>query len=132
MRLKVWLVVLLAVIFSVKGAMAAIGMACHVPAPGASHPQQMPHEAGLSAHEAHGAHDMSAAHEATAPQGDEHGSAADAACRVCAAICGASVLPPAIADRVPALDPVRDWYVLAVPIPPPLTLAGLERPPRTV
>lgn len=135
MRFKYWLVLLLAVILPLKGAMAAAGMLCHVPTAAAALVAPMPHEHGLSSYGESHSHDAAAGHDVGshhADAGDANGKASDSSCRACAAICGASPLPPAIADRVPTLEPVRDWYVLVVPKPPHLTLAGLERPPRTL
>lgn len=129
MKLKFWLVLLLAFILPVKGAMAAAGMLCHVPASQQSH---LAHE--QTAHPQSHAQAAGASHDA----GHHHGTdpsrdgAADESCLACAAVCGASPLPATTGVELPVSAPVRDWRVSTLVEPPSLTLDGLERPPRSI
>jgi hypothetical protein len=133
-KLKYWLVVLLALILPVKGAMATAGMLCHVPA---SQQVQVSH-----GHVASASHESSAAsgsHDASHGSVQSHhgeagaaGTSTDTSCLACAAVCAASPLPPAPLVSLPPLEPARDWQRLALVAPPSLALAGLERPPRSL
>ena len=130
MKLKYWLVLLLVAILPIKGAMAVAGVLCHVPA---AQQVQSGHDHGPHAeHDTHatgGSHD--AAHYA-------HGADAslsevpDVSCLACAAVCGASPLPTTFGFSLPASKPARDWRDSTVVEPPSRSLAGLERPPRSI
>lgn len=134
MKLKYWLVVLLALILPVKGAMATAGMLCHVPAS-----QHVQSSHGSASHDMHQEHAVARALEASDAATTHHGTAADThegsvvtSCLACAAVCGASPLPPKMGTALPAFEAARDWRGLALVAPPSLTLAGLERPPRSI
>jgi hypothetical protein len=130
MKLTYWLVLLLAAIFPVKGAMAVAGVLCHVPA---SHQVQPVHDRG--SHAVHDTHTTVGSHDAT-----HHAHGADASsdevrgvsCPACAAVCGASPLPTTGGFSLPLSKPGRDWRDFTVVEPPSESLAGLERPPRSI
>ncbi len=153
------MVLLLASIFPVKGVIAAGGMACHGPVASsvpavqmawladAQHPAThagQTHEPAAHEHDAaheHAAHERAMHEHAThAPGASAHGPASDgapgqfanAACLACAAICGASPLPPAAGLALPRLEPAREWHRLETAPPVGRVLAGLERPPRSL
>lgn len=130
MKLKYWLVLLLALILPVKGAMAAVGMLCHVPA---SQQVLLVHDhASHEMHDVQASADLPDASHHHHGSGDSSGHAPDTSCLACAAVCGASPLPTALGLNLPAFDPVRDWRVFASAEPTSLSLAGLERPPRSI
>ncbi len=132
-KLKYWLVLLLALILPVKGAMATVGMLCHVPTSQQMHVSHA-HAAGAS-HESAAAGSHGATHGTVHSHHGDSGAAAtstDTSCLACAAVCAASPLPPAPALSLPLLEPARDWQGLALVAPASLALTGLERPPRSI
>lgn len=129
-KLKYWLVVLLAAILPLKGAMAVAGVLCHVPA---SHQAQSVHDHRLV--QAHGTlpdvgaqDDSHHSHGADASAGEVQ----DVSCLACAAVCGASPLPTTLGFGLPVSEPTRDWRDFAVIEPPDMSLDGLKRPPRRI
>ncbi len=136
MKLKYWLVLLLAVILPLKGAMASAAMLCHSQAS-----QQVVEIHEHEAHSMHNAHSAHASHVASESDSavHQHSDGADtgdtpsyATCLACAAVCGASPLPVALSLSLPVLEPARDWRGLALLEPPDAVSAGLERPPRSI
>jgi len=141
-RLKAWLVLLLALILPLKGAVAAAGVACHASplsiAMQTTHAVAQQHT-GHGAH--HGAQHGDASHapsDAHAPGGvnpDGAGDTAgvhDAACLTCSGICAASPLPASHALTLAADPPARALPAPARIAPPSHVSAGLDRPPRSV
>lgn len=132
--LRVWLVLLLAVLLPVRGALA-VGMQCSTPG------TQLHVEAQLShGHEPHATHSDHRHHEAAAAQPDggagvndtahDHAGAADQ-CNLCSASCSATGLASAsvtVAEQqcLPTVFPRLDAP------PPNFVSGGQERPPRTI
>jgi len=149
--LKTWLVLLLALILPLKGAVAAAGVLCHAtPTPIALQTAQAAVHAVAHHGMGHGAQRSPAAH-GTHPRiaadtgSDGHASdstdrylatgaasSVDTACPACAGICAASPLPVSHTLSL-ATDPVaRARPGTAHIAPPSHVAAGLERPPRSV
>lgn len=128
--LRIWLLVLLAVLLPVRGAMAA-AMACPPPASAAA--QQLGAQAGNHGHASHG-HD-----EAGHSHGGDH-AAADPAhaagpadkCNMCSASCATPPVPSAAGGLAAPLDLASAAFP-DLPAPTPTFLSdGQERPPRTI
>ena len=132
-RARTWLLLLVALLLPFKGAMAAVGVFCHL---GSAQPLSAivahmhdRHAAGEHSHHEHRQHAGDASH--TQHTGDDGQPASDVSCAYCSAICGAPPLPaaytsvvevlPVGAERFPALTQPRLSAVLD----------GLDRPPRT-
>jgi hypothetical protein len=130
-KLRIPLILLVALILPVKGAMAAAGMLCHLGSAQAMTAILQPHQHHAEAHQNHAEHH--------ALDGDSQSDAEDDArlipassCAICSAVCSAPPLPangiafhataPSGAERFPALSPPR----------PSAVHSGLERPPRTI
>jgi len=146
-RLKAWLVLLLALILPLKGAVAAAGVVCH--ASSLSIAMQTT-QAVAQQHTGHGAHHdaqhgdashdpsahaPSAAHAPDGASPDGAGDMAgvhDAACLTCSGICAASPLPASHALTLAADPPARALPAPARIAPPSHVSAGLDRPPRSV
>ena len=129
-KLKIWLVLLLALILPLKGAMATAGMLCHMPASLYAQPVHghASHDAG-QATDAYKHHN----HEQQRTASDRGDAGVNQlSCLACAAMCGASPVPANASLRLPTFEPARDWPGLALLEPPSRTLAGLERPPRSI
>jgi hypothetical protein len=127
--LRIWLLVLLAVLLPVRGAMAA-AMACPPPASAAA--QQ------LGAHASHG-HASHGHDEAGHSHGGDH-AAADPAhaagpadkCNMCSASCATPPVPSAAGGLAAPLDLASAAFP-DLPAPAPTFLSdGQERPPRTI
>jgi hypothetical protein len=155
---KTWLVVMLALVLPLEGAVAAAGMLCHARPSAASAPQ-----AHTGAH--HGAHEVGQrvaprrgpqASDATSARGDPSAriavdpsladpslvdplaidpptaTAFNAGCPACSGACSASPLPASHALSL-ATDPVARAHPAPAHLAPPSHVAaGLERPPRSV
>lgn len=124
--LRLWLLVLLAVLLPVRGAMAA-AMACPpggMPAPQAS-AQAADHGHGAHAHDeaAHAPHDGAPADHAAAPGPD--------LCSMCSASCSTPPVPSAAAGLgAPVECRAAAFPDLLVPAPT-FESGGQDRPPRT-
>ncbi|HEY0818313.1 MAG TPA: hypothetical protein VGD46_06020 [Rhizobacter sp.] len=128
--LRIWLLVLLAALLPVRGALAAAMMCPPVAATGTMHHSEGMQHDGLHEAHVHGAHDdaQGAQHHDTepAPSGPQD------KCNVCAASCSVTPLPSGF---VAAPAPV-DLDEAAFPdlrVPAPSFLSGRqERPPRSI
>jgi hypothetical protein len=127
--LRIWLLVLLAVLLPVRAGMAA-AMAC-VPAAAAA----APGEVQLTGHDDH--HDHAAAHhdhdhgagspEVSAAAGHGHGE-----CNLCSAFCSVTPLPSVAPTVAPPLD-LEGIVFPSIGAPAPNFLSsGPERPPRSI
>jgi hypothetical protein len=125
--LRIWLLVLLAVLLPVRAGMAA-AMAC-VPAAAAA----APGEVQLTGHDDH--HDHAAAHhdhgagspEVSAAAGHGHGE-----CNLCSAFCSVTPLPSVAPTVAPPLD-LEGVVFPSIGAPAPSFLSsGPERPPRSI
>jgi hypothetical protein len=130
-KLKFWLVLLLALILPIKGAMATVGMLCHVPA------SQLVQAAPAS--HAHASHDAGRVLAEVGHHQHQHATSdssdadvSPASCLACAAVCGASPVPASGSLNLPTFEPSRDWRRLTLLAPPSREMAGLERPPRSI
>ena len=121
------LLLLVAFLLPLKGALATVGLFCHVDGtqPAAamtSHQHDAAHHASQ-----HGStathHDHSTGHDAPA----QHDS-----CKYCAAVCAVPPLAPAeLTLRQPAFDGGERFAAISA-MPPGLYVSGLERPPRSI
>lgn len=125
--LRIWLLVLLAVLLPVRGTMAA-AMLC-LPAAGGT-PSEMP----LMEHDGAGHHDH-ASHEAA---GHDHGGHHDQSkfsqddCDLCAAFCSVTPLASATPVVVASLDPPTTTFPDLLAPAPSFLSGGQERPPRSI
>lgn len=128
--LRLWLLVLLTAVLSVRGAMAA-AMLC-LPD---SHPTQeqvvIEHDHAAEQH-VHGHEESAAAVDASAPAHDHGDAGQHSQCSLCASCCSSAPLQytvPTIADlRLPAGAEFPD---LGAPAPSFLS-GGQDRPPRSI
>ena len=127
---RIWLLVLLAVLLPVRGAVAA-AMLCPIAGAGVQTEVQMSSE--YAAHEAmhqhQHQHQHAASHEHTADH--DHASSADR-CNLCSAFC--SLTP--LVGSVPTVAAPLDLAAVVFPdfsAPPPSFFSdGQERPPRSI
>ncbi|MGN6528895.1 MAG: hypothetical protein ACTHL8_21075 [Burkholderiaceae bacterium] len=122
--LRVWLLVLLAILLPMRGAIAAAspceGLAHHAPA------QRM-----------HTHHHMHAAVEPDAASAADHGAAHhdDAGidkCNLCASCCSATPMPMTFSPTVAALGDHVATFPLLQAAAPTFLSEGQERPPRSI
>ncbi len=127
-KLRIWLLVLLAILLPIRGAVA-VGMLCEEP--GALPP--------TTSHSHQPAHDPASVHnDVQQALGSTHGDAfvspgcADA-CNLCVVYCGSVT---AMANLVLTVPAPLDWTVAPIPFfaaaVPSFVPDGLERPPRTI
>jgi len=121
--LRIWLLVLLAILLPLRGAVAAAlpceGIGHHVPAQSAHVHHHMDaveaSAAGLVDHDAH-----------------HHDHAGGDKCNLCASCCSTAPLPLTFTPTVAALDgPGPDFPLIQAPAPTFLS-DGQERPPRSI
>jgi hypothetical protein len=140
---RTWLLVLLAVLLPVRGAVAA-AMLCPISGSGvqlelATAGQSAGHAAAdhqALSHDHSAVHDHASAHDhAPDASGDGHAGhdhAASEACNACSAYCS---LTPFVSNLPPLVEPLDPTAVkfadLAAP-PPSFVSGGQERPPRTI
>jgi hypothetical protein len=131
--LRLWLLVLLAVLLPVRGAMAA-AMLCpsagmEMPAASAEMHTAMPTDVSTDMSTEMQAHDQQ--HPChTEPLQDE--STADASCQMCAAFCSITPLLPSVAVLAEPGD-LRSTTFPDLSAPAPTFLSdGQERPPRSI
>jgi len=129
-RARLVFMLLVVLLLPVRGALAAMGLLCHV-TPSSTHAavQHSSHGVHHAAVHVHSHHDAAWAQQAHDDQGDR---SADDTCNLCSAVCSTPPLataavqvPPASAGRAlpfPPVDLTRLSYVTD----------GLERPPRTI
>jgi len=128
---RILLILLMALILPVKGAMAAAGMFCHSGSTSSHDARTSQYHAvdhGQSHHHHHGD-----GNEPSEPRtGDGMPSPALASCTVCSAVCSS---PPLPAAPIVLLSPPSTAGESFPPVAVPRTSAvigGLERPPRTI
>ena len=128
---RILLILLMALILPVKGAMAAAGMFCHSGSTSSHDARTSEHHAvdhGQSHHHHHGD-----GNEPSEPRtGDGMPSPTLASCTVCSAVCSS---PPLPAAPIVLLSPPSTAGESFPPVAVPRTSAvigGLERPPRTI
>lgn len=128
--LRLWLLVVLAVLLPVRGVMAAT-MMC-TPAGGPAHTGMSVDEAGQHDHSSH-RHSDQVFDPAQHDHGKAvHGHASDDKCNVCSSTCSSPPLPSATAGidepRVLSAVSFPDLFAPA----PTFQSDGQERPPRTI
>ena len=127
--LRLWLLVVLAVLLPIRGAMAA-AMLC--PPVGAA----MPAELRASGHEAHHGHEQAGGqamhHHEAAAHHDESPAPDHDQCNLCSAFCSLTPLPSAMPGVPPPLEvsaaSVPDFAAPA----PSFVCGGQERPPLSI
>lgn len=132
-----WLIVLMACIFPFKGAMAAVGVYCHLDASGST--------TSVAASHGHGEADTDHSHHHPDPSRLHHdgGPAASPAdegdpavtiagsCTFCSAVCGAAPIPSAdVRTQVLSYAGAQRFPPLSTFVPAAIA-DGLERPPRS-
>ena len=131
-KLRIWLLVLLAILLPIRGAVAA-GMLCEAPGAltsTASHSHQ-PAQDHTSAHD-----DvqpvLDIAHDDTlASHGESLGGADD--CNLCVVYCGSAAVLVSQVPTVPApLDLSSPPISVFAAVAPSVVPDGIERPPRTI
>lgn len=131
-KLRIWLLVLLAMLLPIRGAVAA-GMLCEEPGaltPTASHSHQ-PAQGHISAHDdVQPVQDVT--HDGTlASHGTSHGGAD--ACNLCVVYCGSAAVLVSQVLTVPVpLDLASSPIPVFAAAAPSFVPDGLERPPRTI
>jgi hypothetical protein len=131
-KLRIPLILLVALILPVKGAMAAAGMFCHL---GSAQPMSaivQPHQHHAGAHQNHAEHHAVDGDSQSDAEDDAPLIPASSSCAICSAVCSAPPLPAnGIAFHVPAASGAECFPALS---PPRLSAvqSGLERPPRTI
>ena len=129
-RFRVWVLVLLAVVLPMRGAMAA-AMLCAPSNPGVTTQAPVPeaaahHDAGEHVH-----HDR-APHAHGGGAHDHHATASQDKCNLCSATCSLTPLLHHVAGVAPPCDlETASFPDLAAPAPSFLS-DGQERPPRTI
>ena len=136
---RVWLLLLLAVLLPLRGALAA-GMLCPVAEFGVqAEAQVVKHthvheEVSVSGHEHHDVQGSALEHEAAQGPSDGpahvHGSAADK-CNLCSAFCSVTGLVSA-GVTVAVSEPASAVFAHLYAPPPSFVSDGQERPPRTI
>jgi hypothetical protein len=123
---RIWLLVLLAVLLPIRGALAA-GMAC--PNEEESQQQIAMHEHGSMLHD----HAMVGTHHLDqASVHDHHAPGHADRCNLCAACCAGAAMAPTVGAVFEPQEPVRE--VFAALGTPALSFVsdGQERPPRSI
>lgn len=125
---RLWLLLLLAVLLPVRGALA-VAMQC--PAPGSQ--VQATAQAAVEPSMAHGDHDAHASHASHDHSGEaahDHAAASDK-CNLCAASCSA---PALVGVPITSTDPrpVATVFTHPAALPQSFVSDGQERPPRTI
>lgn len=129
--LRIWLLVLLAVLLPIRGAMAA-AMVC--PPPAGAPVQQLGSHGGDHGHGDHGHAEPGHAHSAADAAADHAHAAgsADNKCNMCSASCATPPVPSAAGGLAAPLDLASAAFP-DLPAPAPSFLSdGQERPPRTI
>jgi hypothetical protein len=131
-KLRIPLILLVALILPFKGAMAAAGMFCHL---GSAQPMSaivQPHQHHAEAHQNHAEHH---APDDVSQSDAEDGARlipASSSCTICSAVCSAPPLPAnGIAFHAPPPSGAERFPALSLPRPS-AAQSGLERPPRTI
>lgn len=130
--LRIWLLVLLAVLLPLRGAVAA-AMLCSPSAASTSQAQTT-----VSHHEGHHG-DPTQAADAT-PASAEHvhahnhdpGSNHAQKCNLCASFCSMTLIPTACTNLIGLPEPASARYPELAAKTPSFLLEGQERPPRTI
>jgi hypothetical protein len=127
--LRLWLLVVLAVLLPIRGAMAA-AMLC--PPAGTS----VPAELRASEHEAHHGHEQAGGHPMHHQEAAAHHDASPAPdhdqCNLCSAFCSLTPLPSAMPGVPPPLEvSAASFPDFAAPAPS-FVCGGQERPPRSI
>ena len=130
-RFRVWMLVLLAVLLPVRGAMAA-AMLCAPSTPGVAGQTTLTQDA-TAHHDSTGhTHHDHAQHEHGSGAHDHHAQASQDKCNLCSATC--SLTP--LVNHIAGVEVPRDLRTASFPdlaAPPPSFLSdGQERPPRRI
>jgi hypothetical protein len=130
-RFRVWMLVLLAVLLPMRGALAA-AMLCAPSAPGLL-TQTTPTQGASTHHDASDhAHSHHAEHEHGSGVHDHHATGGQDKCNLCSATCSLTPLVNHVAGvETPADLETASFPDLAAPAPSFLS-NGQERPPRTI
>jgi len=121
------LLLLVAFLLPIRGALAAVGLFCHVdgtqPVAATTSHQHDPadHSSQHQSHQTH--HDHSTGHDAPA-QSDT--------CKYCAAVCSVPPVAPAEMTLHEPVSPGGEQFAAVTVSPPGPYVSGLERPPRTI
>jgi hypothetical protein len=131
---RIWLLLLLAVLLPLRGAVAA-AMLCPIGGTGVQNEVRVNgHALGHEAMDHAATHDHGAAHDDGGARHDESGHHASASdkCNMCSAFCSLTPLLSAFTTLLEPLDsePVRFADLSAAP--PSFLSDGQERPPRTL
>ncbi|CAN7166976.1 hypothetical protein LJR039_000214 [Pseudorhodoferax sp. LjRoot39] len=128
--LRIWLLVLLAVLLPVRGAMAA-AMAC--PPPASAPVQQLGADAGGHGHGNHG-HDEAGHAQGADNAAADHAHAAGPAdkCNMCSASCATPPVPSAARGLATPLDLASASFPDLRAPAPTFQSDGQDRPPRTI
>ena len=124
--LRIWLLLLLAVLVPIRGAIAAAlpcagaGLAAHVGQAHAAGPAQH-HHAG---HMSHAGHASPLAHTG------EHGD--DGKCNPCASCCLGATLPATFSPAIAAIEQAGASFAVLQASAPTFLSDGQERPPRSI
>jgi hypothetical protein len=122
------LLLLVALMLPVRGALAAVGLFCHVDRPhsvaAASEHQHdaASHSSPDASHQA-AQHDHSTGHDAPA-QSDT--------CKYCASVCSVPPVAPVDLTLHEPVSPGSEPFAAVTVSPPGPYVSGLERPPRTI
>lgn len=133
--LRVWLILLLAVLLPVRGALA-LAMQCSTPGTQVQVQAQLSggheHHAASLGHEHHhgAAADPAVSHDDSDGTGHDHAGAADK-CNLCAASCSATALVSA-SMTVAEQQSVSAVFPHLYAPPPSFVSDGLKRPPRSI
>jgi hypothetical protein len=136
---RLWLLVLLAVLLPVRGALAA-GMLCPAGSFGVQSEVQLTkqahvHDDASATHHEHQLHEVSAqnhgaGHDHTSSDSHDHAGAADK-CNLCSAFCSVTGLVSADVTFAALQPPSAVFPHLYAP-PPNFVSDGQERPPRSI
>ena len=124
--LRIWLLLLLAVLVPIRGAIAAA-----LPCAGEGTPAHVgqAHAAGHGQHH-HAGHMSHAGHTSPLAHTGEHGD--DGKCNLCASCCLGASLPATFSPAVAAVEEAGASFAVLQASAPTFLSDGQERPPRSI
>jgi len=127
--LRIWLLLLLAVLLPIRGAIAAA-----LPCAGEGPPAHVgeAHAAGHARHHhaGHMSHMSHIGHASPLADAGQHGD--DGKCNLCASCCLGATLPATFAPTIAALEQAGASFAILQASAPTFLSDGQERPPRSI
>ncbi|HVF64547.1 MAG TPA: hypothetical protein VNE58_11185 [Casimicrobiaceae bacterium] len=130
-KLRIPLLLLLAVILPFKGGMAAAGVFCHAGTQQTAEIAAPSHSASSDAHSAHARHQATGSESSSHDHDEDRVALSTGGCTVCSALCSTPPLATAVNVHISSPAAAERFPALAAPRPSAVT-SGLDRPPRTI